>query len=1515
MPNKLKVWFLNLVGAKEDLTFIKMKAQLLGIFLFIGILISSFALIYEALATVFFKNYANLQYLIISAITTVFLLVFWRVSHSYFRFWFGYVFLFLVIVLITLFEPVEYIRVIGIYVCPIIAASFILHARTSIIMAFSSLGAYIIKYFVSAEVFRFNHFVVIIFFTPALVSWIIAERLQRVYENSQTIAKKYETFIEHTPGAIYICEYSPNLKCVYASSQLKIVLGFDPEVWLNDPQFWRTHIHPDDRDWVIKADEQCSRKGEPFHAEYRMLKNDHSTIWVSDDAYTRLENGKPIRTQGVIQDITKRKKTDQIQSVIQKVSQSLASGMNLEQLYHFIHQSLGELMPVDNFYLALYDPEKNLIEYPYHVDQYDQTPDPYPPGKGLTEYVMRTAKPLLASPEKLEELVKSGQVRRVGSASLDWLGVPLIVENQTIGVMAVQTYTEGIRFSQVDLEVLSVVSTQIALVIYRKRIEEKLNASEQTYRTLVNASPDVILVADRRGYIQFASPHLNDVMHLDRDVQVIGTLLKDWVVPEEQEMLLDNLKSVFSGEVLFNTEYTLISKNGQKIAAEINSSPLRDTQGKITGVVTIWRDITQRKQAEKVQSVIFKVSQSASTSMNLDELYSFIHHSLSELMPVDNFYIALFDSQQNLLEFPYYIDEMDDKPAPYPPGKGLTEYVIRTGKPLLASPDALEALVKAGEVKRIGSLSLDWLGVPLIVENQTIGVMAVQTYKPGIRFSQSDLELLSVVSTQIALVIYRKSIEEQLNASEEMYRTLVEASPDIIILSDLNNKITYTSQHLQDLLPQIKFEDIIGTDLFRWIAKEDQEKVQANLKRVFKGERVINAQYLFVSSSGRKVAIEANSGLLRDSKGRGTSVVTILRDITERRMIENALRESENRYHGIFNGVRDAIFVESLEGKLLDFNDSAMRMFGYSREQLLKLSVTDLIPVGTRPIMETDGSLAGKPVETVNIRSNGEIFPIELSITKQQIGKQPVLLAVVRDIKERRQAEKIQLVISKVAQSTSSSRNLDDLYKKIHSALGELMPVDNFYIALYDSQADLMEFPYYIDQFDSTPAPHPPGHGLTEYVMRTAKPLLASPDRLEALMQAGEVKRIGSPSLDWLGVPLIVENRTIGVMAVQTYTEGIRFSQVDLNLLSVVSFQVALAIFRKQIEEKLNESEEMYRTLVEASPDVIIVADQEGNITFASQHAQNLLKIKAIEDVIGTNILEWVAPEDQQGVLSNHRRVFEKKRVVNDQFTVVDTAGKKISCESNSGWLRGSGEKQNAIVTIVRDITQRKKAENQLRDALQEKEILVREVHHRVKNNLQIMSSLLSFQQQGITDAAAQSALQEAQNRIRSMAYIHEGLYQSKNLAMVDLPAYIQKLVENLVQLFGVRKKVQIQMDIAHIGMGIDVAIPCGLIINELVSNSLKYAFEGRKKGNLTVRLQENKNARFRFKYMLLVSDDGIGIPADWDQTSSQTLGLQLVDILVKQLKGEKQLQREKGTAFYIYFSEKTNNNSFYEIS
>jgi len=581
-------------------------------------------------------------------------------------------------------------------------------------------------------------------------------------------------------------------------------------------------------------------------------------------------------------------------------------------------------------------------------------------------------------------------------------------------------------------------------------------------------------------------------------------------------------------------------------------------------------------------------------------------------MPVDNFYIALYDPERNLIEFPYHVDQYDETPQPYPPGKGLTEYVMRTSKPLLASPEGLDALVEAGEVKRVGAASLDWLGVPLIVENQTIGVMAVQTYTEGIRFSQADLNVLNVVSTQIALVIYRKRIEEQLNSSEEMYRTLVEASPDIIIVTDLENNITFASAHLMDILINGSIEDVIGTNIIQWVHSSDTKDVLEALKRVHQGERVINAQFRLVPEHGREIEVEANANLLRNRKGEGTAVVTILRDVTERRRIEKSLQESERRYHGIFNGVHDAIFVESVDGKILDCNESALYMYGYTREQMLSKIVPDLLPPGVKPVLSTDIPPTTNEIELMNVRSNGEKFPIELSISEQEISGEKMLLVVVRDITERRQAEKVQVVISKVVQATTSTKNLDELYESIHHALGELMPADNFYIALYDPTTNLIEFPYLRDEYDQKPAPHPPGRGLTEYVIRTGKPLLASPEGLEALVQAKEVVRIGAPSLDWLGVPLIVENQTIGVMVVQTYTEGIRFSEADLNVLTVVSSQIALAIFRKRIEAKLHDSEEMYRTLVEASPDVILVADLFGNINFASPNAKSLLQIRSI---------------------------------------------------------------------------------------------------------------------------------------------------------------------------------------------------------------------------------------------------------------------------------------------------------------
>jgi len=232
--------------------------------------------------------------------------------------------------------------------------------------------------------------------------------------------------------------------------------------------------------------------------------------------------------------------------------------------------------------------------------------------------------------------------------------------------------------------------------------------------------------------------------------------------------------------------------------------------------------------------------------------------------------------------------------------------------------------------------------------------------------------------------------------------------------------------------------------------------------------------------------------------------------------------------------------------------------------------------------------------------------------------------------------------------------------------------------------------------------------------------------------------------------------------------------------------------------------------------------------------------------------------------------------------------------------LDGKGLRYGAIESI-RDITERKKEEIQLKSSLNEKEVLLREIHHRVKNNLQIISSLLNLQEFYVKeDPIAVNVLKESKNRVLAMAMIHEMLYQSTNLSHINIPNYIRNLISNLVYSYGYNSNFKTVLNVEEIMLNIETSIPVGLIIGELVSNSLRHAFPNKQEGKITLSLKYcNKG------YNLVISDDGVGLPPKYDfRNVESTLGLKLVNSLVEQLDGSIELEKNIGTQFTIKFKE-----------
>ena len=230
-----------------------------------------------------------------------------------------------------------------------------------------------------------------------------------------------------------------------------------------------------------------------------------------------------------------------------------------------------------------------------------------------------------------------------------------------------------------------------------------------------------------------------------------------------------------------------------------------------------------------------------------------------------------------------------------------------------------------------------------------------------------------------------------------------------------------------------------------------------------------------------------------------------------------------------------------------------------------------------------------------------------------------------------------------------------------------------------------------------------------------------------------------------------------------------------------------------------------------------------------------------------------------------------------------------------------TAELSKANEMLKEQITERQQAEEQLKASLKEKEVLLKEIHHRVKNNLQIISSLLNLQSDYIHDQQALGMFKESQNRIKSMTLIHEKLYQSPDLARIEFAQYLPDLTAQLFRSYGVNPDaITLKVNVEEISLGIDTAIPCGLLISELVSNSLKHAFGVSQEGEIHIDFRRDNDN----KLTLMVSDNGVGFPKDIDFRHTESLGLQLVNTLAEQLEGTLELHSQGGTTFKLTFAE-----------
>ena len=618
---------------------------------------------------------------------------------------------------------------------------------------------------------------------------------------------------------------------------------------------------------------------------------------------------------------------------------------------------------------------------------------------------------------------------------------------------------------------------------------------------------------------------------------------------------------------------------------------------------------------------------------------------------------------------------------------------------------------------------------------------------------------------------------------------------------------------------------------------------------------------------------------------------------------------TEEKFQTLLKISEFMIYTLDLNKNFLDVNNAFNDFLGYNKEETLdSSSIYKLIHPNDKMIL-TKGIkkvLEGTFVKNIEYRfkkKNGTYIQLSSNLAPIFNNQNKIIgiLCVSQDLTKNNKIQQSienhihrQALIAKFGLETITEKNIDNLFKKATSLLAKILDVEFTKVLEILPNKKFLKLRAGVGWHKGLV-----GNATVEnnknsqagFTLLKTTPVIAENLKNETRFCAPKLLA-DHDVISGMSVIIQGTNTPFGILGAHTNKYRI-FSKDDINFLQSIANVLAGFIVRDSTEKELRESEEKYRMLTEQSLlGTLIIAN--GRIIFANKGISNILGF-SINELLSWNlntITQHIHPEDLQMTIEKYNKILNedissfqseiRMKKKNENYLYIRQYLKKIQFQGNS-----------ALYINIIDINEQKKNESLLESSLAEKEILLKEIHHRVKNNLQIISSLLVLQEQYVKDERILHIFKDFQNRIKVMALIHQTLYNSENLNKICLSKYIKNLVNNLFKAYSVNsKQIKLQLNIENIDFSLDKAIPCGLIINELVSNSLKHAFSKNDDGKISITLKKTINNRI----LLDVYDNGIGFPKDLDYKNSDTLGLKLISTITKQMDGKIYIEKNNGT-------------------
>lgn len=972
----------------------------------------------------------------------------------------------------------------------------------------------------------------------------------------------------------------------------------------------------------------------------------------------------------------------------------------------------------------------------------------------------------------------------------------------------------------------------------RKIMEEKLKQREEYVNALMKNASDIISIHDENGIINFLSPNVENLLGYTPQ-ELLGENLFKFMHPDDVQLTIQAMDKILDNPHTPHINQTqILDSNGDYHHIESIGTNFLDNPI-IRGIVVNSRDVTYRKKAEQ------KIRESEERFRYISELVSDYMYVLS--MKPNGWLIREWVSDAINRITGYTFEELDKL----------------NGWQNLAHPDDREEVVRHRKAFKSGKTDIS----EYRIVTKDGSIRWLRDYTRPI-WDEEENRVVKIVGAAQDIT-KRKLAEKALRQSEKKYKDLVETIDEWIWEVDRNGKSIYNSPKVKCITgyEPSELHGKMATDLMP--ASEANRVYDFYQESISKEKPFKSYECVIHHKNGEEIIIESSGTPFFNGDGTLKGFRGINRDITDRKKAEEALKKSEREKSIILNSTAEMVAYYDKDLTIQWANKAAADSVGKQKEDLVGDQCYEIWhnreePCEGCPILKAletkqavEGEMAtlngqfwylrGYPVFDENNEVVG-LVEFGQNITEKKIAQEELNRSRERF---RKLYENATIGLYRTTPDGKVLMANPALVKMLgYESLEELSTHRNLEEDGFEPDYPREDFKRWLDEKGEI-------HGLEEGWRRKDGTTIYVRESARVIRDED-----GKP-VYYEGTVEDITERKLAEMAKRESEE--KYRTIFLN--------APLGIFRSTPEGKFlevnpvlaemlgyNEPQEVLDNIYDIAEQIYIKTEKRKDIVKSTMETQNVLRY-----------VNWYKQKDGTPFVANLTLK-----------TIFDKAG-------NILYLLG----------IVEDITERQKAQEQIRKSLREKVALLKEIHHRVKNNMQVISSLLYIQSQKTTGKKCRAILQETQERVKSMALVHEKMYKSKDLAQIDISEYIHSLASELFYAYKPNySEIRLHINAHNTLMRIDTAIPCGLIINELVTNALKHGFPECRNGKVAVEFFEQDN-----EYILIVADDGINFPENIQIDTPQSMGLELIkDLTTEQLKGNIELDRTNGATFKIIF-------------